>query len=183
MHYFIEHIHGLWGEVHSGGTCTFKFITQSEWLAFFLSPNLLISLDVPVAPRALIVAVPSPNSVVASWVSAQMVQTDPLLPIHYEVTLTDLGTGQILRRSNVSSADGVGQPEQLYDNLVPGSYGIAVTAGNVFGRSKSLSLNFNITGIIYILRITVHNMTLCHTYICMHVQRTKIHGACTYVCA
>ena len=81
-----------------------------------------------------------------AWVTAQSMQVDSPIPVFHEVTLTDLGTGLVLRRSNVSSTEGVHQQRQLLDNLLPGSYLITVMAGNVFGRSRSLSQNFDIMG-------------------------------------
>ena len=143
-------------------------------VCIFITPNLFISLDVPAAPRALIVAATSPNSVLASWVPALNMPTDPLLPAGYhEVTLSDLRTGLTLRRSNISSIEGAHRQRQLFDNLSPRTYQIAVVAGNVFGRSRSLSLNFDITGkrqcsliycniIMCIVCVPIHRMCVVH---------------------
>lgn len=110
-----------------------------------------ISLDVPTAPRALIVAVTSPSSVTVSWVPGPNRQTGSLLPVLHEVTLSELETGLVIRRINVSNTDRLGQQRQIFDSLTAGSYQVAVSAGNVFGRSRSLSLNFDITGMQYMV--------------------------------
>lgn len=116
-----------------------------------LPQSASIFLDVPTAPRALIVAVTSPNSVTVSWVPGPSRQTESILPVLHEVTLSELETGLVIRRSNVSNTDRLRQQRQIFDSLTTGSYQIAVSAGNVFGRSRSLSLNFDITGMQYVV--------------------------------
>ena len=99
------------------------------------------------APRALIVAVTSPSSVTVSWVPGPSRQTGSLVPaVLHEVTLSELETGLVIRRINVSNTDRLGRQRQVFDSLTAGSYQVAISAGNVFGRSRSLSLNFDITG-------------------------------------
>lgn len=117
-------------------------------MCFLSLITLILISDIPVAPRALIVAVVSPNSVVTSWLPSQALQTDTPVPVFHEVTLTNLGTVQVVRRSNISSggAAGVTQQRQHYGDLMPGAYRVNVAAGNVFGLSRSLSQNFDIPG-------------------------------------
>ena len=109
--------------------------------------SILVS-DIPPAPRALIVAIVSLNSVEASWLPAQTIQAGSPEPVFHQVTLTDLGTGQVLRRNDVISSgiDGDTQQRQHYGDLMPGSYRVTVAAGNVFGLSRSLSQSFDIAG-------------------------------------